>query len=276
MALRQKMRGIVPDELLERVPTSFEIIGSRDGAVAIVEIPPELERYKYSIARAIVELNKHVRAVLRRVGGRTGEYRLYNYEMLIEGPTEVLHKEHGYYIKVDPTKVYFSSRDQTDRLDVARRVGEGERVLYLFAGAGPYAVAISKLARPGLIVAVELNPWGFKYMVENFRINRMRNAVAVHGDVAVVAPLLRRKFDRVIMTLPLGARSYLPLALECIDREGVVHFYCLGREEDPFREAETAVSEACPSCEIIGKRVVRDYAPRVYKVRVDVYLKRES
>ncbi len=271
MALKRRLEGVVPPGLVEKVPSSFEIVGSRAGAVAIVEIPAELEPYKHEIARAIAAMNKHVKAVLRRLGARSGDYRLYNFEVLIEGPTEVLHKEHGYLIKVDPTKVYFSSRDQTDRLDVASRVGEGERVLYLFAGVAPYAVAIAKLARPRMIVAVELNPWGFKYMVENFKLNKIRNAAAVHGDVAVVAPLLRKKFDRVLMTLPLGAYRYLPLAFDCLEGGGVVHFYHLGREEDPFRDAEEVAKKLCPDCQIVDRRVVRDYAPGVYKVRLDIY-----
>ncbi|AAL63513.1 conserved hypothetical protein [Pyrobaculum aerophilum str. IM2] len=270
MALKRRVSGVIPEELVEKVPSSFEIIGSRGGAVAIVEIPPELEEYKLAIAKAIMEMNKHVRAVLRKVGGRSGEYRLYNYEVLVEGPTEVIHKEHGYYIKVDPTKVFFSSRDQTDRLDVAKRVAEGERVLYLFAGVGPYAIAIAKFAKPKFIFAVELNPWGFKYMVENFKLNKVKNAVAIHGDVKIVAPLLKRKFDRVLLTLPLGAYQYLPAALECLERGGVVHFYHLGREEDPFKEAEDVAMRACPDCKILAKRIVRDYAPGVYKVRLDL------
>jgi tRNA (guanine37-N1)-methyltransferase len=271
VALKRRLEGVVPPGLVEKVPSSFEIVGSRAGAVAIVEIPAELEPYKHEVARAIAAMNKHVKAVLRRLGARSGDYRLYNFEVLIEGPTEVLHKEHGYLIKVDPTKVYFSSRDQTDRLDVASRVGEGERVLYLFAGVAPYAVAMAKLARPRMIVAVELNPWGFKYMVENFKLNKIRNAAAVHGDVAVVAPLLRKKFDRVLMTLPLGAYRYLPLAFDCLEGGGVVHFYHLGREEDPFRDAEEVAKKLCPDCQIVDRRVVRDYAPGVYKVRLDIY-----
>lgn len=271
MALRERVKGLIPDELLHLVPTSFEVIGSRGGAVAIVEIPPELESYKAVVARAIVSMNRHVKTVLRKLGGRTGEFRLYSFEILVAGPTEVLHKEHGYYIKVDPTKVYFSSRDQTDRKEVAGMVSKGERVLYLFAGVAPYAIAIAKMAEPSLIVAVELNPWGFKYMIENFRINKVKNAVAVHGDVAEVAPLFRGKFDRVLMTLPLGAHRYLPLAFQCLAGRGYVHFYHLGPEEDPFGEAERLVLEACPVCQIVNKRIVRDYAPRVYKVRLDVY-----
>ncbi len=271
MSLKRRLEGVIPPELMEKVPSSFEIVGSRAGAVAIVEIPAELEPYKHEIARAITAMNKHVKAVLRKLGARTGDYRLYHFEVLIEGPTEVLHKEHGYLIKVDPTKVYFSSRDQTDRLDIASRVGEGERVLYLFAGVAPYAVAIAKLARPKIIVAVELNPWGFKYMVENFKLNKIRNAVAVHGDAAAVAPLFKKKFDRVLMTLPLGAYRYLPLAFGCLEEDGVVHFYHLGREEDPFKDAEEVVKKLCPECQIVDRRVVRDYAPGVYKVRLDIY-----
>ncbi|MFN3803745.1 MAG: class I SAM-dependent methyltransferase [Pyrobaculum sp.] len=271
MTLKDRLRGLVPRELLEKVPTSFEVVGSRDGAVAIVEIPPELEDYKQLVAKAVIEANKHVKAVLRKLGSRVGEYRLYKFEMLVEGPTEVLHKEHGYYIKVDPTKVYFSSRDLTDRLDIARRVAEGERVLYLFAGVAPYAVAIAKFAKPQVIVAVELNPWGFKYAVENMKINRIKNVAVVHGDVAYVAPLLKKRFDRVLLTLPLGAHRFLPTALECLERGGVIHFYHLGREEDPFREAEGLARSLCPDCKAVDRKVVRDYAPGVYKIRVDIY-----
>ncbi|MFN7105429.1 MAG: class I SAM-dependent methyltransferase [Pyrobaculum sp.] len=271
MTLKDRLRGLVPQELLEKVPTSFEVVGSRNGAVAIVEIPPELEDYKHLVAKAVVEANKHVKAVLRKLGGRLGEFRLYKFETLIEGPTEVLHKEHGYYIKVDPTKVYFSPRDLTDRLDIARRVAEGERVLYLFAGVAPYAVTIAKFTKPRVVVAVELNPWGFKYAVENMKINKIKNAAVIHGDVTYVAPLLKKKFDRILLTLPLGAHKFLSPALECLERGGVIHFYHLGREGDPFREAEELVKSLCPDCKIVDRKVVRDYAPGVYKVRVDIY-----
>ncbi len=270
MALKSRLKEVIPPALIDKIPTSFEVVGSRSGAVAIIEIPEELEEYKKLIAKAVVELNKHVKTVLRKRGGRRGEYRLYDFEVLIEGPTEVLHKEHGYYIKVDPTKVYFSSRDQTDRLEVARQVAEGERVLYLFAGVAPYAVAIARFSKPRYIVAVELNPWGFKYAVENLRINKINNAAVIHGDVVEVAPLLRRKFDRVLLTLPLGAYRFLQIALECLEDGGVVHFYHLGKSEEPYREGEEIVRETCPTCEIIGRRVVRDYAPGVYKIRLDV------
>jgi len=274
--LRELLADVVPRDLLDLVPSSFDIIGSRLGAVAIVEIPKELEEYKHEIAKAIVRQCKHVKTVLRKVGARRGEYRLYNFEVLIPGPTEVLHKEHGYYIKVDPTKAYFSPRDQNDRIEIAKMVRPGEVVLYLFAGVGPYAIAIAKIQpNVGKIIAVELNPNAYNYLVENIRLNKLEDKVeAILGDVREVCRNFHGVGDRVLMTLPLGAYQYLDLAIPCVKREGgVVHFYHIGPEERPFEEAERLVMESCAKlgyqCEVLGRRVVRDYAPRVYKVRID-------
>lgn len=274
--LKDLLADIVPRDLLGLVPSSFDVIGSRLGAIAIVEIPEELEEYKCEIANAITKLCKHARTVLRKVGARRGDYRLYEFEVLIPGPTEVLHKEHGYYIKVDPTKAYFSPRDQSDRMDIARMVKPGEVVIYLFAGVGPYAIAIAKV-QPLVkkIIAVELNPDAYRYLVENIKLNKLEDKVeAILGDVRDVCHKFYGMGDRVLMTLPLGAHQYLDVAIPCVKREGgVVHFYHVGPEERPFEEAERLVEEACERlgycCEVLGEKVVRDYAPRVYKVRVD-------
>lgn len=274
MALRRLLKGIVPDDLLPLVPSSFDIVGSRQGAVAMIEIPDELEPYKGEIAKAVKQLNRNIGAVIRRKGGRSGPYRLYDYEVLIEGPTEVVHKERGYLIKVDPTKVYFSPRDQTDRAEIAEAVRDGERVLYLFAGVGPYAVAIAKRRRVRWIYSVELNPWGFKYMVENVKLNKLNVVIPVRADVADFCEAFAAKADRVLMTLPLGAHEYLNAALRCVEDGGLIHFYHTGPEKDPFGEAEGLIAVLCPKCLVLNRKVVRDYAPHVYKIRIDVQVRR--
>ncbi len=280
MGLKNILKNKIPKELLNKIPSSFDIVGSRSGAVAIIEIPEELDTYKHIIAEAIVKLNRHVKTVLRRVGPRTGPFRLYRYEVLIQGPTEVLHKEHGYYLKLDPTKVYFSPRDQNDRIQIAKMVRENETIMYMFAGIGPYAVAICKFCpNVRLVVAIELNPTAHEYMISNVRINKLKGRVIpILGDVRKVCPKFYEKFDRVLMTLPLGAFEYLDLGIKCLRREGgYLHFYHLGSERDPFSEAERLVLDYCEKfereCKIINKVIVRDYAPRVYKVRLDVYVK---
>ncbi len=280
MRLKDLVKDKIPPELHSLIPTSFDIVGSRQGAVAIVEIPDELEPYKYVIAQAILQMNKHVRAVLRRIGGRKGTYRLYEYEVLVPGPTEVIHREHGYLIKVDPVKVYFSPRDHSDRIDIARQVEPGETILYLFAGVGPYAIAICKLQPAVRVIhAVEINPAAVNYMIENIRINKLRGKIVpIEGDARLVSRHFYYKSDRVIMTLPLGAHEYLEDGLLCISRKGgIVHFYHIGREPDIFNEAERIVYETAHKVrrevEIVNRKIVRDYAPRMYKIRLDIYVR---
>ncbi len=275
MKLREELKGIVPQDLLSLVPSGFDIIGSRSGAVAIIEIPSELENYKYEIAKAIIKNSRNVKAVLRRIGPRSGEFRLYNYEKLIGDVTEVIHVESGVRLMLDPTKVFFSPRDQYDRLDLALRVKDNEAIAYLFAGIAPYAFVILK-HRPTvrIIYAVEINPEAVKYAEINVRLNKARGKVVpIEYDASAFCGKMRDRFHRVIMTLPLGAHQYLHDAIGCVANGGIINFYHTGPEEEPFKDAEEVIMNHCTNanveCRIINRRIVREYAPRVYKVRVD-------
>ncbi|BDR90953.1 class I SAM-dependent methyltransferase [Vulcanisaeta souniana] len=273
--LKELIKPLIPRELWDKIPRSFDIVGSRSGAVAIIEIPPELEDYKLIIGEAIIKLNKHVKTVLRKVGAREGEFRLYRFEVLVPGPTEVIHREGNYLIKVDPTKTYFSSRDQGDREDIARQVMPGEVILYPFAGVGPYAVAIlRKQPFTRLVIAIELNEYAYYYMLDNIKLNKLEGKVLpLLGDAARLMQLFCG-VDRVILTLPLGAHKFLGQSLMCVKNGGIVHFYHLGTEENPYGDAEAIAMSYCRElgydCLILGRRIVRDYAPYVYKVRLDI------
>lgn len=280
MRLRDRLRGVIPPNLLSLVPSSFDIVGSRLGAVAIIEIPNELEDYKYEIAKAVMEVSRNVRTVLRRIGPRRGEYRLYTYERLIGDVTEVIHVESGVKLMLDPMKVFFSPRDQHDRLDLASRVSDGEVIAYLFAGIAPYAFVILK-HKPTvrLIYAVEINPDAVKYAEINVRLNKARGKVVpIEYDASAFCVKMGNKFNRVIMTLPLGAYQYLPYAINCIMNGGEINFYHTGPEANPFRDAEDVVMRQCSNlnvnCDIVNRVIVREYAPRVYKVRIDFRVSR--
>ncbi|ADN49458.1 class I SAM-dependent methyltransferase [Vulcanisaeta distributa] len=273
--LKDVVKPLIPRELWDKVPRSFDIVGSRSGAIAIIEIPPELEGYKFVIGEAITKLNKHVKTVLRRIGAREGEFRLYRYEVLVPGPTEVIHREGNYLIKVDPTKAYFSPRDQGDREDIAKQVMPNEVILYPFAGVGPYAIAILK-RQPlvKLVIAIELNEYAYYYMLDNIKLNKLEGKVLpLLGDAARLMGLFCG-VDRIILTLPLGAHKFLRQSLMCVRDGGIVHFYHLGAEENPYGEAEGLVKSYCDElgyeCQVVNRRVVRDYAPYVYKVRLDI------
>ncbi len=255
---------------------AYDLIGSREtGAVAIVEVPEGVDPAE--AAREVSSRHRHVKSVLIKRGPREGEERLRRYEVVWgDENTEVIHKEHGYRLRLDPRRVYFSPREATDRMEVASMVRPGERVLVMFAGVGPYAVAIAR-TQPEVreVVGVEINPDAVRYFEENIRLNRLEGKVrAILGDVREVCPSMFGEFDRVVMPLPKGAYMFLDLALRCLRPEGgVIHFYYWGGEDAPERAAaliEGAASQIGLEARVLGWRRVGSYSPRKWKFRIDV------
>ncbi len=281
MNLRDILKGVIPDEELKYVPRSFDIIGSRSGAVAIVEIPKEIEHRKKLIGEAIMKLHKNVKTVLRKVSGRKDIYRLREYEVIAgTGETEVIHKEYGCLFKLDPTKVYFSPRDSTERVRIAKQVKPGEFIMLMFAGVCPYGIIITKF-QPLVkkIVAIEINPIAYKYMVENIKLNKVEDKIIpVLGDVKDKAKDWYGMCDRVIMPLPKGAYKFLDEAFNCLKPEGgIIHFYHWAHESDLYSEAIKLIEEYAKkynrTVKILDKRIVSPYAPRVYKIAIDFLVK---
>ncbi len=272
-----KIRDIVnlPENLKKFIPTSFDIIGNREKAIAIVRIPEELKDYKIEIAKAIMKLHKNVKTVLNIVSPREGEFRIYNFEKIIGNETEVIHKEFGYFLKLDITKVYFNPREATERQRIASQVKENEKVLVMFSGVAPFAIAIAKKVNVSKIICIEKNPDAHKYAIENVKLNKLENKIeCILGDVKEIVPKLNEKFDRILMPLPLGGEDFLEYAFMVSKKGTIIHFYGLSSEENIFKDLESKVLEKCNKLgkpiKIIKREKVLPYAPRVYKVRLDI------
>jgi tRNA (guanine37-N1)-methyltransferase len=259
-----------------KIPSSYDIIGSRAKAVAIVEIPPEQRKHGNLIAQRIMERHGNVVTVLRKTSERVGIYRLRRYEVLAGSKdTEVLHKEYGYFVKLDPRKVYFSPREATERQRIAKQVKAGETIMYMFAGVAPYAWAILKKQPQVKIIAVDINPWAIKYAAENAVLNKVEDKIIlIQGDVKEVCQGWYGKCDRILMTLPLGAKGYLGLAVKCLKKKGgIIHFYCWGPEDDPFSSGLKEAKKFIKRFKVLDKRLVLPFKPRVFKVCIDLLVK---
>jgi len=216
-----------------KVP-AFEIIGSRDGAVAIVEFRNSISNLnKRKIAKEIITRHKNVKSVLAKASARKGKYRKRSYELILgDENTEVLHIENGYRLLVDPQKTYFSPRESTERLRICEMVKKGEDVAIFFAGVGPFAIAIGKKTKAHSVVGIELNPNAVKYFEENIRLNKLKNVKAVNGDVKGAAKKYKNSFDRIVMPLPESSHKFLKQAEMCGKKNAIVHYYCFCREDD--------------------------------------------
>jgi len=260
-----------------KIPHSYDIIGSKEKAVAIVEIPDNLKSKEKAIANKIMQEHKNVKSILKKLSERKGKLRIRKFK-LIKGSrnTEVTHLEHGYLLKLDPKKVYFSPRELTERQRIANLVKPNETVLIMFGGIAPYAIAMAK-KQPKIkkIYTVELNKKAHEYAIENIKLNKLENKIIVlKGDVKKICPKIKKRFDRIVMPLPKEAYKFLDLAFTYTKTKGIIHFYSWASESDLFSDAEKLVKDTTKKfnkkIRITNKKKVLPYGPKKWKIVLDI------
>jgi len=262
-----------------KIPSSYDIIGSKEKAVAIVEIPEDLQKKEKEIVDEILTRHKNVKSVLKKISERKGTFRISEYELLAgDENTEVIHKENYCSFKLDPRLVYFSSREGTERLRIANNVKPKETVMLMFAGICAYAIIIAK-KQPKIdkIISIEINPNAFEYMKENIRLNRLgEKIIPILGDVKQKCKDWFGKCDRVIMPLPHEAWSFFEIAHECLKRKGgFIHLYTIENEDIVEDEVKKTINNLKKK---INKKIkfkirkVLPYSPRTNKYCIDLEL----
>jgi len=259
--------GAAPD-----VRRSFDIIGD----IGIIEAEGDLRGKGKAIAAAFMRTHRNVRTVCVKLGERGGRLRLRKLKKLAGNGFETTHTEFGCRYRLDVRRVYFSPRESTERKHIAEQVKPGETVLVMFSGVAPYAVMIARTQKAVARVAcIEINKDACRYAAENARLNKVADRLeVVCGDAGKEWKRFRGLCDRVVMPAPTEAYRYLDEALACVKRGGTVHFYFIGHEDSLYEEAESLVKQSCEEVgrkfRITGRRKVLPYAPRVWKVCLDV------
>lgn len=249
---------------------AYDVIGSRGRAIAILGANIKAPK---KTAKEIIKRHKAVKSVLQKLSDREGEFRLYRTKLLLgDKQTEVVHKENNYFIKIDPQKVYFSPREGTERQRMAELVKTGERILIMFSGAAPYAIAIAKKHPENEIVCVDINSDAISYAEKNVRMNRLKNIRNICGDVRKIRNL--GKFDRIIMPLVETAIEFLDEAYLHSKKGTIIHLYGISSKRKTLSDLEDEVLHVADmfnfKYKIVGKQDVLPYAPRVRKVRLDI------
>ena len=264
----------IPPELLDLAPRAFDIVGD----IAIVELGPELWPYRRQVGSAIMALHKRVRLVLAKGGPVSGAFRLRPLTPIAgSGPTETAHKEHGCVFWLDVARTYFSPRLSYEHARVASQVREGELVIDMFAGVGPFSILMAKKTGSIVVYAVDINPVAIHYLARNVRANRvMGSVVPVLSDARVaVRGALSGLADRVVMNLPERALEFLKSACDALRPEGgILHFYTFAGAPEPEREAVEALEKEVERAgrtvrRILLVRRVRAVAPFRWQVVID-------
>ena len=181
-----------------------------------------------------------------------------------------IHKEHGARLKLDVKEVYFSPRLATERKRVMESVKDGEKILDMFCGIGPFPIVIARNKNVD-ITAVDINEEAIKYLDENIKLNKLKGNINTYcGDVREVSKSFNLKFDRIIMNLPGLAYTFLDVAFNLIEDGGIINYY---EFSDSYDQGINRLKNTCEKLgkdiEIINTRKVKSTSPGEWHVAID-------
>ncbi len=260
----------------ESAYSSLDIVGE----IAIVKVPYEMEDYKMRIGEAVMEINRHVKAVYAQTGAVQGTYRLKSFEHIAGEPmVKTIHREYGCRYLVDIEKTYFSPRLSEERRRIAQLVQSHEVVVNMFAGVGPFSILIAKMHPEVKVYSIDLNPEAIELHKVNCRLNKVEDRVfPIEGDAReILDGELKTTADRVLMPLPQIALECLNAALTALKKRGMIHVYLHCPYEKDMEEAlakgvesvQNKLREFKVEVQYVSSHRVREVGTRILQICVD-------
>ncbi len=259
------------DDKLALLPGGWQIIGD----IVVISLHSDLYPERKQVGDAMLKLYPYCKSVYLD-GGISGKLRRPRRELVVvrdgvDDPAITVHNENGCRFRLDVTKVMFSKGNLREKIRMSQ-LGEGEVVVDMFAGIGYFTIPIAVHSHPDRIVAIEINPESYDYLVENIRLNGVEGIVEpVLGDCAEMTPVLSA--DRVIMGYVGNTRHYLEYGIKALKSGGILHYHdTVPVHLVPSRPTGQIRDEACKQCrraEILDWHRIKKYSPGVWHVVVD-------
>lgn len=266
--LRQRLGDVVPDSV--PFPSGYHLVGH----VVLLRLHDRLMPYAADVGTVTMQYDERIRSVAVRTGPTRGYMRLPEYAV-VAGTTDTVttHVEGGVRYRLDPVRVTFSGGNRSERIGMAGRVRSGETVVDMFACVGQFSLPIAKV-KGVHVVAIEVNPVAYDFLVENILLNRAEGIVEpVLGDCRTEHPI--NVADRVIMGYLHDTIEYLPHALEALSkRGGHIHMH----QAIPMKNIEDIKQRALDLCvqtgfsAVIEVRKVKMYSEGISHLVFDIDL----
>lgn len=246
---------------------SFDLIGN----TAIIGSQPSTER---AIAEAIMDANPKVTRVISKAGAVSGRYRTRNFHHVAgERGYSVTYAENNIRISMDIRKAFFSPRLAYERKRISDLAKDGEAVVVMFAGVGPFAILLAKEHPHSKVVAIELNMEAYKYMLDNVTLNKALNVTPLHGDVRRFSKKYGGFADRILMPLPKDSHDFIDVANSMSADRCVIHYYAFGPKLNPYSKPMSDIKSFFAAkgkrVKFLFKRVVRQYSPTDVEIVLD-------
>lgn len=276
--LKEKLGDFISSQELELLPRGFQTLGK----VMVLKLHPDLIKYKEVIARKSMELLPAIESVYLNEGIIKGNFRTPENIVYVAGKKNpiVIHKEHGVSYKFDFTKIMFSQGNLAERKHLATLVKDGEVIVDMFAGIGYFSLPIAKIANPRKIYSIEINPYSFKFLSENIKLNQMEDKITpINGNCKEeVVELAKRgiRADRVVMGVFPAPKEYIKPALALVKETGTFYHYEGVVDKDNYlslyEEFDEVVEDNQLKSKLVDKRFVKSYGPNLYHVVLDIHV----
>jgi tRNA (guanine37-N1)-methyltransferase len=243
------------------------------GSIAIIELSDKLKPKEAAIGMALIKGSSTVTTVLAKSGPVKGVYRTRSVRYVAGKHTYMAsYKENGCSFVFDVRKVFFSPRLSYERSRISKLVKDGEKVAVPFAGVGPFAIEIAKSHPKASVLAIELNPSAYGYMLKNIELNRVANVRAYNGDFGKLAAMHRSFADRVVMPMPKTSLDFIKAACTVAKDSAVFHIYSFcdaDKVDEAINEMAKRFKEEKRDFTLIGVRTVRPYSKDEIEIVVD-------
>jgi len=254
--------AVIPEELRHELPRSFDVVGD----VVIVRLPKTLLPYCHEVGTALLSFVPGARVVAVDSGVQ-GEARLRALEVVAgQGPLVTTYRENGLSFKVDLERAYFSPRLAGEHDHMSKVSQDGERLLDLFCGIGPFSLTVLSRCLHSTAVGVDSNAQAIELMREN--AERMGVSARLECRTEDAGNFLKGggEFDRVVMNLPREGYKYLKLVGRLVKSPGWLHFYGLVPKGDIASKSDEVLEALSCGQEpsewsVKEVRVVHPYSP---------------
>ena len=271
--LRRELEKKLSEELLEKLPRSYSMIGK----VIIIKLRPELEEYKKEIGKAILRiLPVKTVCLLKEIREATRKPEI---EIIAGNGTETMHREHKCVYKIDVAKLMFSKGNKFEKMRVVKQVKAGEIVVDMFAGIGYFTIPIAKLTQAKKVYAIDINPEAVRYLRENVKLNKVEDKVEIfQGDCRDICTALAEqgiKADRVLIGYIFNTHEFLQSAISVAKENAIIHYHFLAKKDEIENEKDKIKEIARKSgaeIRIARTRRIKPYAPRVYHMVMDLVI----
>ncbi len=248
------------------VPSRYQMIGD------ILILNKEVDDEIVEAIRKIIP----AKTICARVGEIKGEFRTPQIKKLWGNGFETIHKEHGCLFKLDVSKIMWAKGNINERKRIASLVKENEKIIDMFAGIGYFSIPIAVYNPSTKIISIEKNPVAYNYLLENIKLNKVKNITPILGDSKIETLKFKNWATRIIMGYLPEPKEFLDSAFYALD-EGYIHYEGIrkkGEEETLFLNVKKVGEKNGYKCKLEHIEFVKSYKPKEYHIVVDVFCQR--